>query len=49
MLEKIKAALPINWDLAANPINWIIILLMIAIAGAAVAFILPNAAPLLEE
>lgn len=49
MLDKIKAAIPVNWELAANPVNWIIILLMIAVAGAAIAFIIPNAAPLIEE
>jgi len=43
MFDNIKKALPINWELAANPLNWIIILLMIAIAGAAIAFILPPA------
>jgi hypothetical protein len=48
MLDKIKAALPINWELAANPINWIYILLMIAIAGAAIAFVLPSAPPTQE-
>lgn len=33
MLDRIKAAVPVNFELAGNPVNWFIVLLMIAIAG----------------
>lgn len=38
-LEGIKNAIPLNWDLLRNPVNWIIVFLMVAIAGAAIAII----------
>lgn len=44
ILTKIKDALPLNWALLGNPVNWIIVFLMIAIAGAGIAFISVNAA-----
>lgn len=31
--------LPINFELAGNPINWIVVLLMVAIAGLAVSLV----------
>lgn len=40
MLDKIKNAIPLNWPLLANPVNWVIVFLMIAIAGLALHFIL---------
>lgn len=39
MFDKIKSVVPVNWDLMANPVNWIIIFLMVAIAGYGLAFI----------
>ena len=35
----IREVLPINFDLAGNPVNWIIVLLMLAIAGLAISLI----------
>lgn len=38
-----KAWLPLNFELLGNPINWVIILLMVAIGGLAVSLIFhPN-------
>lgn len=34
--------LPINWGLIKNPLNWIIILLMLIIGGFALDAILPH-------
>lgn len=48
-MEAIKTALPLNWELIGNPINWVVIVLMIVIAGAALTFIFPSAAPILDE
>lgn len=39
MIEKIKSYIPINYELAGNPVNWVIIVLMVAIAGLAVSLI----------
>lgn len=39
MLEKFKNILPINWELASNPVNWVIIPLMILLAGLMLAYI----------
>jgi hypothetical protein len=39
MIEKLKAAIPLNWELAGNPVNWVIVFLMIAIAGLALSLI----------
>lgn len=36
--------LPINWALIGNPYNWIIVVLMVAIGGLALAAIFPSAA-----
>lgn len=49
MLKELLAKLPINVELIRNPMNWVIILLMIAIAGAAIAFIIPNGRPTIQE
>jgi hypothetical protein len=35
----LKDAIPINWELAGNPVNWVMVALMIAIAGVALAVI----------
>ena len=32
----IKDKIPLNFELLGNPVNWVIVLLMIAIAGLAV-------------
>lgn len=34
--------LPINFDLLKNPLNWVMIILMLAIAGFALHLILPQ-------
>jgi hypothetical protein len=39
MFEKVKSWTPINFELAGNPVNWVIVLLMVAIAGLAVSLI----------
>lgn len=39
MFERLKNATPINFELAGNPVNWVIVLLMIAIAGLAMSLI----------
>jgi hypothetical protein len=33
--------LPINWELIGNPANWLVVFLMIAIAGVGLAVIVP--------
>ncbi len=40
MLEKLKTALPLNWNLIGNPVNWIIIILMLGLAGAGLAILM---------
>ena len=35
---------PLNFQLMANPVNWVIVTLMVAIAGLAIALIFPQAA-----
>jgi hypothetical protein len=35
----LKNKIPLNFELLGNPVNWVIILLMIAIAGLAVNLI----------
>jgi hypothetical protein len=32
-MDRILDAIPINWRLIGNPLNWLIILLMVMIAG----------------
>jgi len=34
--------IPINWELIANPVNWAIILLMLAIGGIALHIVMPD-------
>jgi len=34
--------IPLNWGLVTNPLNWIIILLMLIIAGYVLHLTLPN-------
>jgi len=38
-MEKIKGLIPVNWELLANPVNWIIVFLMLALAGVGLALI----------
>jgi len=40
---EIRDKIPLNLELMANPVNWIIILLMVAIAGLAVHLIFAQA------
>jgi hypothetical protein len=39
LIDKAKSYTPINWELAGNPINWVIVLLMVFIAGLAVSLL----------
>jgi hypothetical protein len=39
MLENVKGFVPLNFGLLANPYNWIVISLMIAIGGLALGLI----------
>lgn len=38
-METIKNSVPLNWGLMSNPVNWVIILLMILIAGFSISLI----------
>lgn len=40
MLDKIKGYIPLNFDIIANPVNWAIVILMIAIAGLGLAIVI---------
>lgn len=39
MLDNLKKYLPLNFDLMANPINWIVILVMVLIAVLAISLV----------
>lgn len=39
MIEKIKQYAPINFELASNPLNWVVVFLMVAIAGLAISLV----------
>lgn len=39
MFDRIISYIPVNRDLAGNPVNWVIVVLMVAIAGLAVSLI----------
>lgn len=39
MIENLKSYIPINTELAGNPVNWVIVLLMILIAGLSISLI----------
>jgi hypothetical protein len=41
-LETLRKYIPINFELIANPINWVIVVLMVVIAGLALAVIFPT-------
>lgn len=38
-MEKLKTFIPLNFELMANPINWVIVTLMVLIAGFALAHV----------
>lgn len=48
MIEKIKQYVPLNFDLMGNPVNWVIITLMVLFAGVALATIMRQS-PLTEK
>jgi hypothetical protein len=41
-MEKLKSYLPLNFALMTNPVNWAIVILMIAIAALAIYHIFPK-------
>jgi len=49
MFEKLKGSIPINWTLMSNPVNWVIVYLMIALAIAGLAFIVTTPPAATEE
>lgn len=53
-MEKIVSYIPLNWELLKNPINWVMVFLMIAIAGVGLTLIMQqfstsNATGVVEE
>lgn len=45
MFEKVKSYIPLNFGLMASPVNWIVITLIVVLAGMALAAILPTDQP----
>lgn len=43
-MEKIISYIPLNWELMKNPYNWVIIALMIALAGVGLLLIMKSTA-----
>ncbi len=43
VLNKIKALTPLNIELIGNPVNWVIVVLMVGIASLAVSLIFSQA------
>lgn len=39
MLDRVKAYTPLNFELMGNPVNWIILFLMVLFAGLALSLI----------
>jgi len=39
MVQQIKDNLPLNFELMGNPVNWVIVALMILIAGFSISLI----------
>jgi len=39
-MEKLRAYVPLNFALLANPVNWVIVTLMVLLGGMALAHIL---------
>lgn len=44
-MEKIKSLLPLNFALLSNPVNWVIVFLMVTLATIGLALILKTATP----
>lgn len=42
MIDKIKSFLPLNFGLMSNPYNWVVIVLMVVLAGLMAQVILSN-------
>lgn len=42
MLDKVKDYIPLNFSLLGNPVNWVIITLMVMLAGVALSFIMQS-------
>ena len=38
-MDKLRSFIPLNFDLMANPVNWVIVTLMVLLAGFAMAHI----------
>lgn len=38
-MDKIKNYLPINFAILSNPVNWVLVTLMVALAGVALTFV----------
>jgi hypothetical protein len=43
-MEKLKNFIPLNFDLMSNPINWVIVALMVLIAGFGLAHVMNTTA-----
>lgn len=41
-MDKLKSILPLNFAILSNPINWVIVFLMIAIAALGFAYIMQS-------
>ena len=48
-METLKKYLPLNFALLANPVNWAIVFLMVAMAGVALALIFKPGNPNVSE
>ena len=49
-LDSIKKYIPLNLPMMANPVNWLIVALIVALGGVAIAAIfIPNASPAQDE
>lgn len=48
-MDKLKELLPLNFNLMANPVNWVTIALMIAIAGVGIVIIFPQLTDAIED
>lgn len=49
MLDKVAKFLPLNFQLLGNPVNWIIVFLMLALAGMMLGTILSTSTQIIEE
>ena len=43
-MEKLKTFIPLNFALLSNPVNWVIVTLMVLLAGFALAHVLSTTA-----